>query len=117
MSDRELVDKSELIVDAVYLGKSVIRFPGMAHRKLVGVLKVDHVYKGNRYEIVLLSLPLHPENVSVSTELSYSIGQNGIWFLKLDSNSIGVFLADHPQRFWHSDQKTRLMNLLTSVLR
>ncbi len=117
MTDQELINQSDVIVKATFLGKTIVQFPGMPKKALLGVLKVEHVYKGEAADVILLSLPLRPPNVSVSTDILHVVGKNGLWFLRSNDASEGTYLADHPQRIWSLDQQDKLMQLLSSTTR
>ena len=112
VDENDLVEYSDLIVKATWLGQTVIRFQGMSSPKQVGVLQVEQTYKGKERDIALISLPLRPANVIASSDIHYTIGQNGIWILKQDSHSEGLYLADHPQRFWQPDHLNKLLRYL-----
>jgi hypothetical protein len=115
MTDQELINQSDLIVKATFIGKTIVKFHGLPKKSLLGVLKVEHVYKGDPADVVLLSFPLRPPNVSVSTDILHKVGQNGLWFLRSYDESEGIYLADHPQRIWSLDQQAKLMQLLSST--
>lgn len=115
MTEQELINQSEVIVKATLIGKTIVKFPGISKPSLLGALKVDHVYKGKSQNVILLSLPLRPPNVSVSTDILHTVGQNGIWLLKLSEGAEGIYLADHPQRIWPLDQQTKLKRLLATT--
>ncbi len=114
MTDQELIKESDLIIRAIFIGKNTVRFPGMSKPILVGILKIEHMYKGNADDVILLMLPLRPPNVSVSTDILHVVGQNSLWFLKYSNDSEGVYLADHPQRIWSPDQQAKLKQLLAT---
>jgi len=117
MTDQELINQSEVIVKATFIGSTIVKFPESPKPSLLGILKVEHVYKGKSLDVVLLSLPLRPHNVSVSTDILHTVGQNGIWLLKLSEGSEGIYLADHPQRIWSLNQQGKLKQLLTPTTR
>lgn len=113
MTDQELIKQSDVIIKASFIGKTIVKFPGIPKKRLLGILKIEHVYKGDPADVVLLSLPLRPSNVSVSTDISHAVGKNGLWFLRLHDESEGIYLTDHPQRFWSLDQQAKLLQLLS----
>ncbi len=117
MTDQELVNQSEVIVKATFIGKATVRFPETQKPRLLGVLKVEHIYKGEPVDVVLLDLPLRSPNVSVSTDIRHTVGQRGFWFLRSSPASEGIFLADHPQRIWSLDQQRKLKQLLAPTAR
>ncbi len=114
MTDLELINQSKLIIKATFIGKSIVSFPGTAKPSLIGILKVEQVYKGNADDVVLLLLPLRPPNVSVSTDILHTVGQNGLWFLKSFEASEGIYLVDHPQRIWSLEKQSKLKQLLAT---
>ena len=117
MTDQELVDQSVVIVKAAFIGKTTVRLPETQKPRLLGVLKIEHIYKGKLADVVLLNLPLRPPNVSASTDIHHTVGQHGFWFLRSYPASEGVFLADHPQRFWSLDQQSKLDQLMARTVR
>ncbi len=117
MTDQELINQSDVIVKATFIGETIVSLPGMPKPSLLGVLKVEQVYKGESVDVILLSLPLRSPNVSVSTDILHTVGQNGLWFLRLSDGSKGIYLADHPQRVWPLDQQVKLKQLLDRTTR
>ena len=116
LSDRDLIDRSELIVEATLIGKTRIRLQGLTRR--LAVLKVQRVYQGGAAEVVLLALPDRPPGVVVSTDIDYPVGEAGIWFLRLDpASQEGIYLADHPQRLWPKRREKDLQGLLGDPVR
>ncbi|MGH8613455.1 MAG: hypothetical protein ACREYF_15920 [Gammaproteobacteria bacterium] len=104
MTDAELVEESELVVIADFIGQTEIEF-GKANVKLtVGVLRVNEVLKGRRdLSVVLLELPPR-EAPRSSSDIFYRIGASGIWFLRAhSSHDEGIYSANHPQRFLSED--------------
>jgi hypothetical protein len=105
-SNADLIEKSELIVEARFMGTTEVLLPNQQHPLSLGVLQVSKVLKGKpQTEVVLLALPSKSGLVS-STDIHYRQGQVGLWFLYQKSGGIsGVYYADHPQRFLPSDSK------------
>lgn len=99
-SDVELLNGSNLIVEAEYLGSTDIQLGPAGSLSALGVLKVRNVLKGSvRDGVILLAVPSAKGPVS-SSDIVYRPGQTGLWFLReRGEGSKGVFLADHPQRF------------------
>jgi len=99
LTDAELVENSQLIVMATYIGRTEVS-PEMGGSVLyLGVLDVDDTLKGSRHEVVLIKLPL-PEGVPhKSDDIFFHAGQKGLWFLRKHSQQTGIYLIDNPQRF------------------
>lgn len=96
MTDAELIDRSDLVVFGTLIGHSALRTA--TEDLLLGVVRIDRVYKGAAGGVAFVMLP-PPRPVS-STDLRFSVGQTGLWFLRLRRpDEQGIYLADHPQRF------------------
>lgn len=99
LTDAELVENSQLIVMATYIGRTEVTLEKGGRVIYLGVLDVDDTLKGNRQEVVLLKLPL-PEGIPhKSDDIFFHSGQKGLWFLRKDSQQAGIYLIDNPQRF------------------
>ena len=99
-TDRELIEKSALIVQAEYLGQTEVQLGGQTASVCLGVLAVREVCKGNPQEkVVLIAVPTPGKPVSGS-DIFYRPGQDGLWFLAArPGGPAGIHVADHPQRF------------------
>ncbi len=99
-SETELIEKSDLIVVGTLIGTSVLKGSPAGREMYLGVIKVDEMLKGGtELTVVLLSLPAPGKPIS-SSDIHFSVGQTGLWFLRLSgSGEAGLYLADHPQRF------------------
>lgn len=94
MSERELLDSSDLIVIGTFTGYETLQVDGAERR--VGVIAVAEVLRGTAPGPELaLSVP-QPGDLVSSTTLVYPIGAEGLWFLRAAGV---VYAADHPQRF------------------
>lgn len=98
LSPAELIERSDLVVTGTLIGQSPVRMG--RQDMLLAVIKVDAVYKGaTDQSVVFLVLPAAGRPLS-SSDLTYRVGQSGLWFLRQRSpEEHGLFLADHPQRF------------------
>lgn len=99
LSEEELVEQSGLIVVGELIGRSQVSLATQERPQLLGVIRVEEVLKGARAtSVAFLALP--GGKIMVSTDLSYTDGQRGLWYLRLrDANVEGVYVADHPQKF------------------
>ena len=98
-TEQELVERSELIVAGSLIAQTTLRISPESNLLTVGVLNVDEVIKGDSTVTVAL-LTLHTEGQLIASDtIFHSVGQEGLWFLRQQPNSEGLYLADHPQRF------------------
>jgi len=105
LSDQQLVQRSELIVVGTLIGFG--RLQSGSLDLSIGVIQVDEVLKGQDSPIAFVALPT-PEAPTSSTDISYKVGQVGLWYLRRRAASEqGIYLADHPQRFVPADQAQR----------
>jgi len=97
----ELVESSDVIVRATFLGQSSVDLPTLQSTSEVdiGVLNVIEVLKGNHAEIFLLRVPSSKGLLRRSDNIYYQPGQTGLWYLRPDNDYKGLYLADHPNRF------------------
>ena len=112
LSDTQLVKSSNLIIKAKYEGLTNLTLN--KEQLQLGVLKVIDTLKGNKQEIVLIRLRIPPANFPRSSnEISFQMGQKGMWFLKRDNQLEGIYEIKHPQRFIPEQQfKNRLPAIL-----
>jgi hypothetical protein len=84
----------------------------------VGVVQIETVFKGDpRQRVALLSLPAPTPGIHTSDVMTYTAGQTGLWYLRLRSpGELGVFLADHPQRFVAIEQAGEQLESLRSLV-
>jgi len=108
MSDAELIEQSDLIVKATYIGSSTVI---LNKEKLhLGVLNIEDTLKGDKQDVVFIRLSLRPKNFPQrSDEINFKAGQKGLWFIEKDAQRDGVYEIKHPQRFLPEQQfKSRL---------
>lgn len=97
LSDEELVRSSDLIVVGEWQGQSAFSATGSGDIE-IGVVLVSETLKGKGPGFALVALPSSSAPRS-SSDLVYRRGDRGLWLLKLQPGSKGLYLADHPQRF------------------
>ena len=112
LTDSELVQQSDAIVIGEIIGQTELALAQPAVKLTLAVIRVNEVLKGDkRATVVLLELP--SGEVRSSSDISYRKGQSGVWFLRLRSKTdLGVYRADHPQRFQAIDQAASLIKKL-----
>jgi len=100
LTEDELFEQSSLILSGRVIDTSVLLFADEGLRVAVAVIAVDEVYKGSPSgATVLVEIPV-PDPALHTTEITYTTGQSGLWFLRPRSpEDEGIYLADHPQRF------------------
>lgn len=100
-SDPELVEHSDLIVSATLVRIERQAGPGPTGPAETGILDVRQLLKGAGHPRVV-RLVLSPAGaLRSSSDLHYSVGQKGLWFLRATPGADGtpLYRADHPQRF------------------
>jgi len=104
ISDCELINKSAIIVQAELVS---------VDSKSYGTLNITDVLKGNRtLGSVLLEQPSSLEPIS-STDIIFSIGQKGIWFLNdRKGGEKDIYYIDSPQRYWEDSRIDQLRGFL-----
>lgn len=109
MTLEELVDSS----DAVVAGEVVDVRPAPAAEGEgieIGRLSVKEVLFGGVTEAeVMVLFPSEKSRVKTSVDISYKVGQKGVWFLRkkpvpVKGQAASFYLADHPQRFMGMEQ-------------
>ena len=100
MSDAQLIAASDLIVLGTLTGFSKKPDPDGSGQRVVGLLKVDKALKGGKTSgTVWLDVP-QPGGLQSSSDVGFSRGQSGLWFLRrVSASSQPIYAADHPQRF------------------
>jgi hypothetical protein len=115
MSDEDLVKASQVIVKATLVEIKTIDLQGAKGSSRLGTLRVEKTYKGVP-ELTDIQLALPPEpRLHSSTDIIYQTGQTGLWFLREQEAGSGLYLADHPQRFWPNTEEERLAGLLEAL--
>lgn len=99
-SKEQLIEASDLIVVGAMTSITSLVRPSDGVERTIGIIEVDSVLKGPREtKIVWIDLPQQDMPIK-STDIGYTIGQQGLWFLRLlKPKSDGIYVADHPQRF------------------
>jgi hypothetical protein len=108
LSDAELVERSEVVVVAELIGHT--QLTTSPNRTVTyGVLQVREVLKGTASPsrtMLLIEQPT-PGGLVSSSDITYRVGQSGIWFLRVRTpGEVGPYLADNPQRFVPSTDKS-----------
>lgn len=116
-SDIELVNQSDVIVNAELIGQTQVTINQFKY--VIGVLKVEGVLKGDKNQaVILLALP-STEGPRSSIDIFYENGQNGLWFLREQKakGETGMYLADHPQRFVSEKQADAQIAIIRNILK
>ena len=104
LSEEELIEQSGLIVVGELIGRSQVSLATQERPQLLGVIRVEEVLKGARATAVAF-LALPGGKIMASSDLTYTDGQNGLWYLRLRNADVeGVYVADHPQSFVPMEQ-------------
>lgn len=101
----ELVDGS----DAIVVGEVVDVRPAPASLaegtgRDIGVVRVTEVISGSSIDAeVMVLFPSERAKVRTSVDITYKVGNKGVWFLRKKTGSdngkaASLYLADHPQR-------------------
>ncbi|HET7875246.1 MAG TPA: hypothetical protein VFN71_06950 [Methylomirabilota bacterium] len=99
LTEGELIAQSDLIMTGEVVGLTEVRLAPDQPRLTLAVLRADEVVKSDRSRGYVL-LGLGPtDRPRSSTDIFYRVGQRGLWFLRSQPGSEGIYLADHPQRF------------------
>jgi hypothetical protein len=117
--DPELVEHSDLIVSATLVRIERQAGPGSSSPAETGILDVRHVLKGAGHPRVV-RLVLSPAGaLRSSSDIHYSVGQKGLWFLRATPGADGTALyrADHPQRFLPEEEATPRMRHFQDLVR
>lgn len=105
MTMNELVDGS----DAIVVGEVVEVRPAPASLvegtgRDIGVVHVTEVISGGNIDAeVMVLFPSERSKIRTSVDITYKVGNKGIWFLRKKigadkGNDAALYLADHPQR-------------------
>ena len=115
ISDCELIDKSVIIVQAEFTGTTTIKLSKDIQPIAPGVLQIKRLFKGNNMlDIVLIEQP-NPTDPRSSSDIFFTKGQKGIWFLTEGKRSnSGIYSANDYQRYWPEDKIQKLNNLLSN---
>ena len=107
--DAELVDHSDLIVSA-----TLVRI-----ERETGILDIHQVLKGAGHPRAV-RLALVPAGMPrASSDIHYSAGQKGLWFLRATPGADGAALyrADHPQRFLREEKAAPRIRYFQELVR
>jgi len=116
MTDAELVESSQLIVMATYVGKADVALNVGGEILHLGVLDVGNTLKGNQREVVFLQLPRLEGVLRKSDDIFFHPGQKGLWFLREVSQQEGIYVIDNPQRFVPKETVDNRMDSLLKLL-
>lgn len=105
MTMNELVEGS----DAIIVGEVVDVRPAPASYadgagRDIGVVRVTEVMSGGNIDAeVMVLFPSERAKVRTSVDITYKVGNKGVWFLRKKTGSDNgkaavLYLADHPQR-------------------
>lgn len=99
LSERELVERSDVIIQGTYMESKVIH---VDHEYIsIGIVKSDEVLKGtHKIDTYMIVVPAKGTLVK-SDDIHFKAGQKGYWFLRHVKTGGGmiIYAADHPQRF------------------
>ncbi|HWT54056.1 MAG TPA: hypothetical protein VN066_04555 [Rhodocyclaceae bacterium] len=113
LSDDELIRSADLIVVGEWQGQVAVSTAGNPEMEL-GVVLVSESWKGGSPAVVLVALPPSRTPRS-SSDPVFRRGDRGLWLLRLQPGSKGLYLVDHPQRFVSStggEQRIRQLRQL-----
>ena len=117
-TDRELIEKSDVIVLGEFIGQTEVRVGGAAEPLSLGVIAVREMLKGNPQEkIVLIAVPSPSKPISGS-DIVFRPKQEGLWLVtSRPGGPSGIYVADHPQRFVPSGRDQSKIDALRKALR
>lgn len=112
ITPEELEQQSDLIIVGELIDEKIIHHPSIDSEIKVGVIKRDETLKGkNQSETILLRLPLLKAGMVLSSsDVTFTIGQTGLWYL--EEIGTDLFIADRPDRFVPQDLATDLISNL-----
>ena len=117
MTDSALCAQSSVIVEAEYIGHTQVKDASAAKNLWLGVLKVESVLKGDSLQSVLLLAVPSPKAPGSSSDIVFTKGQKGLWFLRARSaDDVGIYVVDHPQRFVASAQVPDRIEAIRKIL-
>jgi hypothetical protein len=115
LSDEELIRSSDLIVVGEWQGQVAFSAAGGTDMD-VGVVLVDETWKGGAPAFVLVALPASRAPRS-SSDPVFRRGDRGLWLLRSQPGSKGLYLADHPQRFVSSGAGQQRIRQLRQLIK
>ena len=104
VSDKELYDSSAVVAVGTLVEQLQLQPSATGPAITVGLLRLDEAFKGGASASghVLLRLPPAGGPRS-SSDISYKVGQQGLWFLA-PVNGSDLYHANHPQRMLPLEQ-------------
>lgn len=116
-TDRELIEKSDVIVVGEFLGQTEVRFGSAGEPLSIGVIAVREVLKGKPQEKVLLIAVPSPTKPVSGSDIVFRPKQEGLWLVAArPGGPTGVYFADHPQRFVPSGSDKSKVDALRKLL-
>ncbi len=109
---RDVIGQSDLVAaGAIVRGEGTIDRGGRLYK--VGIIEVKEIILGDEgADEVRLIWPTGESSdglrMAISTDISYRIGQDGVWLLRADSENPDLFLADRPDRFQPSGRANEI---------
>ena len=99
----QLAEQSDLVLLGEFIGRE--RVAGLLNEdsvSIVGVIRVESLFKGEAKRIVLLLLPPdRPNGLISSADVRIEDGQRGLWYLRKKTE--GLYTLDKPYRFLNMD--------------
>lgn len=93
-----LVEQSDLILLGEFIGREKIHLLNTDSPTIVGVIRVESIFKGASQNIVLLMLPpARPHGLVSSADVVIDDGQRGLWYLKKKAE--GLYIVEYPYHF------------------
>lgn len=116
MSDQELIDSSQLIVIATYIGSTDISLLSDDKPQRIGILAIQETLKGSKQEVIFLYLSPSYGGPQRSDEFGFQAGQKGLWFLQKNDKNQNTFTIKHPQRFIPGDELDKRIDPIRRLL-
>jgi hypothetical protein len=102
-SDEELISRSDLIVMGEWMGQAAVgraALGGSAPFQDLGAVTITEVLKGSTAQTVALVATPSTNGLRTGSDIRHKRGDTGMWLLRAKPSApIGIYLADHPQRF------------------
>lgn len=99
ITNEELEQQSELIVVGELIEEKLMIHPAYESEIKVGVIRYSEIFKGKVLsETILIKLPLlGPGLVLSSSDITFSVGQKGLWYLQKMEDEL--FFVERPDSF------------------
>lgn len=118
LTDTELIARSDVIVIGELIGQTRMKRSSDGETLWLGILEIGEVLKGDPSQTMLLLVLPSPEGPRSSSDIFYRKGQRGLWFLHTRRpGEIGLYLADHPQRFLPAPDATDRIKAIRKILK